>query len=106
LETLLQAAFPLSIFRRKTTARAGGATGGPVTKSDVLSILDQLSKEYRDDELVRANCDFYSCKLLIETDPALAREHILAAEQRFRTLLPPKHEVFAAIKSFLASLPV
>jgi len=80
-------------------------SGGPATKSDVLSILDRLSEEYRDDDLVQANCDFYSCKVLVATDPAAAREHIVAAERQFRRLLPPEHQVFAAIQSCLAELP-
>jgi len=75
------------------------ASGGPVTKSDVLSILNGLKKDYPDDQLVRANCDFYSGKILIETDPGSAREHLVAAEQRFRNIFPPEHKVFAAVQS-------
>ena len=55
-----------------------------MTKSDVLSILDGLKKDYHDDHLVHANCDFYSGKILIETDPTAAREYFAAAEERFR----------------------
>ncbi len=73
-----------------------------MTKSDVLQILDRLSKDYPDDELLQANCEFYSAKVLIETDPASAREHLVAAEQRFRKLFPPEHQVFAAIQSCFA----
>lgn len=80
------------------------ASGGPVTKSDVLSILDGLAKDYPDDHLVQANCDFYSGKILIETDPASARERFVAAEQGFRKLFPPEHQVFAAIQSGLAEV--
>jgi len=80
-------------------------SGGPVTKSDALSILDGLSEDHPDDDLVQANCDFYSGKLLIETDPASAKEHLIAAGQVFRKLFPPGHEVFAAIRSSLAELP-
>jgi tetratricopeptide (TPR) repeat protein len=81
------------------------ASGGPVTKSDVLSILDGLANDYPDDELVQANCDFYSGKILTETDPASAREHFVAAEQRFRKLFPPEHQVFAAVESGFAEVP-
>ena len=80
------------------------ASGGPVTKSDVLSILDGLANDYADDDLVQANCDFYSGKILIETDPASARECFVAAEQRFRKLFPPEHQVFAAVQSGLAEV--
>jgi tetratricopeptide (TPR) repeat protein len=79
-------------------------SGGPVTKSDVLSILDGLSEDYPDDDLVQANCDFYSGRVLIETDPASAKEHLIAAEQAFRRLFPPEHQVFAVIQSGLAKL--
>jgi tetratricopeptide (TPR) repeat protein len=80
------------------------ASGGPVTKSDVLSMLDGLAKDYPDDHLVQANCDFYSGKILIETDPASARQHFVAAEQGFRKLFPPEHQVLAAVQSGLAKL--
>lgn len=80
------------------------ASGGPVTKSDVLSTLDGLAKDYPDDHLVQANCDFYSGKILIETDPASARQHFVAAEQGFRKLFPPEHQVLAAVQSGLAKL--
>ena len=80
------------------------ASGGPVTKSDVLSILHGLVKDYPDDKLVQANCDFYSGKILIETDPSSATQHFVAAEQGFRKLFPPEHQVFAAVRSGLAEL--
>ncbi len=80
------------------------ASGGPVNNSDVLSILDGLANDYPDDDLVQANCNFYSGKILIETDPASAAEHFLAAEQGFRKLFPPEHQVFAAIQSGLAEV--
>lgn len=75
-----------------------------MTKSDVLSILDGLKKDYHDDHLVHANCDFYSGKILIETDPTAAREYFAAAEERFRKLFPPEHQVFSAIQSGLTQL--
>jgi Restriction endonuclease len=78
------------------------ASGGPVTKSDALSILNGLANDYPDDELVRANCDFYSGKILIETDPASARARLVAAEQGFHKLFPPEHQVFAAVQDGLA----
>lgn len=81
-------------------------SGGPATKSDMLAILDRLSKEHPDDVLIHANCDFYSGNVLIETDPPSAREHFVAAEVKFRSLFPPEHQVFAAIQNCLAKLPV
>ena len=42
---------------------------------------------------------------MVETDPAAARKHIVAAERQFQRLLPPEHQVFAAIQSCLAELP-
>ena len=80
-------------------------SGGPATNSDVLTILDRLSKDYPDDVLIHANCDFYSGKVLIETDPASAREHFVAAEGIFRSLFPPENHVFTAIQTCLAKLP-
>lgn len=80
------------------------ASGGPVTKSDVLSILDELAKNCPDDRLIQANCDFYSGKILIETDPASAKQHFVAAEQEFRKLLPPEHQVFEAVQCGLAEI--
>lgn len=77
------------------------ASGGPVTESDVLSILDGLASDYPGDELVQANCHFYSGKILIEKNPASAREHLTAAEQGFRKLFPPEHQVFAAVQTGL-----
>ena len=82
----------------------GYASGGPVTKSDVLAILNGLANDYPNDDLVQANCDFYSGKILIETDPVSAREHLVAAEQGFRKLFPPEHQVFAAVQSGLAEV--
>ena len=55
------------------------ASGGPVTNVHVLSILDGLKKDYHNDHLVHANCDFYSGKILIETDPTAARGYFAAA---------------------------
>jgi tetratricopeptide (TPR) repeat protein len=80
------------------------ASGGPMTNSDVLSILDGLKKDYPDDHLVCANSDFYSGRILIETDPTSAREHFAAAQERFRKVFPPEHQVFAAIQSGLTQL--
>jgi hypothetical protein len=80
------------------------ASGGPVTKSDVLSILNGLKEDYPDDHIVCANCDFYSGKILIETDPTSARERFAAAQERFRRVFPPEHQVFVAIQSGLAEL--
>lgn len=80
------------------------ASGGPVTESDVLSILDGLANDYPDDQLVQANCHFYSGKILMEKDPASAREHLTAAEQGFRKLFPPEHQVLAAVQSGLAKV--
>jgi tetratricopeptide (TPR) repeat protein len=80
------------------------ASGGPVTESDVLSILEGLAHDCPDDHLVQANCDFYLAKILLETDPASARQHLAAAEQGFRKLFPPEHEAFAAIRNAIAKL--
>jgi tetratricopeptide (TPR) repeat protein len=79
-------------------------SGGTVSNSDVISILNALSKDYPNDDLVQANCDFYSGKVLIETDPASARAHFVAAEQGFRRVFAPEHQVFVAVRSGLAKL--
>jgi hypothetical protein len=80
------------------------ASGGPVTESDVLSILGELRKDYPDDNLVLASCDFYSGKILIKTDPAAAKDHLTAAGERFRKLFPPEHQVFTAIQDGFSQL--
>jgi tetratricopeptide (TPR) repeat protein len=77
------------------------ASGGPVTKSDVLSILEALKEDYPTDHFVHANCDFYAGKILSDTDPSSAKEHFVAAEEGFRKIFPPEHQVFSAIQSGL-----
>src|SRR6202011_3208528 len=69
-----------------------------VNWSDLLDLLETLRTDYRDDQLVQANCDFYACKLLMNTDPVSARKHLTTAQQSFRKLFPRGHQVFAALR--------
>ncbi len=80
------------------------ARGSVVKWSDLLDLLETLRKDYRDDQLVQANCDFYAGKLLMSTDPASARKHLTAAQQSFRNFFPRGHQVFAALRSALRQL--
>jgi tetratricopeptide (TPR) repeat protein len=77
---------------------------GKVNARDVLDLLEALRKDYHEDELVDASCDFYAGMVLIETDSALARKHLLAARASFRKLFPHGHQVFLAIRSGLQQL--
>lgn len=78
--------------------------GGPMTNSDVLSVLEDLRSEYSEDQLVHANCDFYAGKVLAEADPVSARKYLTAAQAAFRKLFPRGHPVFTALRSALRVL--
>src|ERR1700692_4890825 len=80
------------------------ATGSAISSSDLLDLLETLRTDYRDDQLVQANCDFYACKLLMSADPVSARKHLTAAQQSFRKLFPRGYQVFAALRSALRQL--
>jgi tetratricopeptide (TPR) repeat protein len=78
--------------------------GSLVTWSDLLGLLERLRYDYPDDRLVQANCDFYACGLLLNTDPVSARKHLTAAQQSFRKIFPRGHQVFAALRAALRRL--
>lgn len=75
--------------------------GTTVSWADLLGLFETLRTDYPNDQLVRANCDFYTGKLLFETDPRLARKRLLGARRLFKKLFPPDHQVFAALRSAL-----
>jgi tetratricopeptide (TPR) repeat protein len=72
--------------------------------SDLLGLLEILSADYTDDRLVQANCDFYAGNMLMNIDPVSARKRLIVAQGAFRTLFPPGHQVFAALRSALRQL--
>jgi len=78
---------------------------GVVECADTLALFEELQRDYPEDRLVQANCDFYSGQLLIATDSVKARKHFLRALALFRRLFPRRHEVFSALKSGLKQLP-
>ena len=80
------------------------ARGGTVSRTDLLDLLTRLRSDYPDDQLVQANCDFYSCKVLINTDPVSARKHLTAAQRSFRKIFPRGHQVFAALRAAVRQL--
>jgi tetratricopeptide (TPR) repeat protein len=78
--------------------------GSVVTGSDLLEQFDSLRSEFPRDPLVQASCDLYACNLLLNTDPASARKHLMAAQQSFRKALPRGHQVFAELRAALRQL--
>jgi tetratricopeptide (TPR) repeat protein len=79
-------------------------TRGSVTCTDLLSLFETLRIDCPDDQLVRANCDFYAAKILINTDPVSARNRLMAAQAAFRKLFPRGHQVFAVLRSTFRQL--
>jgi tetratricopeptide (TPR) repeat protein len=75
-----------------------------IVGSDLLHLFETLRTDYPDDQLVQANCDFYAGKMLMGTDPSLARKHFVAAKAKFRGVFPPDHYVFAVLRSDLRQL--
>ena len=80
------------------------AKGSTVSWPDLLHLLEALGTDYPEDQLVQANCNFYSGKVLMNTDPVSARKRLIAAQQSFRKLFPRGHQVFAALRSALQQL--
>ena len=80
------------------------ARGSTVSWGDLLSLFEALRKDFPNNELVQANCDFYAAKVLLTVDPASARKRLLAAQRLFRKILPRGHQVFTAMRSALRQL--
>jgi|ERR1022692_569998 hypothetical protein len=74
---------------------------GWIERSDMLNMIESLKAEHPNDEMVRANCDFYSGNLLMPDDPESARRRFIAARKIFRRTLPQKHQVFRALRLIL-----
>lgn len=75
-----------------------------VTSSDFLSLMNALKGSFPKDSFVQANCDFFSGKILIISDPLFAEEHFLLAQESFRKLFPRRHQVFSALRSARAEV--
>ena len=67
----------------------------------LLRLFDELRRDYPDNPIVQASCDFYSANVLLADNRAVARERFLSAQQTFAGSLPIDHHVFAAIKQGL-----
>ncbi len=81
------------------------AKGSAVDWSDLLGLFETLRVEHPLDPLVQANSDFYTGKLLINTDPKSARDRLITAQKALRKTFPAGHQVFAALRSALRRLP-
>ena len=71
---------------------------GWIERDDLLNLIDSLKVEMPDDQLVRANCDFYAGALLMCHNLASAKERLVSARQAFRHVFPGKHHVFRALR--------
>jgi len=80
------------------------ASASTVGWTDLVETFETLRKNYPDDHLVQANCDFYTGKVLFDIDPASARKRLAGALRSFRKLFPRGHHVFAALRSALRQL--
>jgi hypothetical protein len=74
---------------------------GLLESDELLRLIEELKQEFRSDEFVQANCDYYSGNLLAGGNRALAREKFIAARQIFRRILPNDSEVFKMIRIML-----
>ena len=75
-----------------------------VSRTDLLELFEALQKDHPDDQLIQANCDFYSGMMQMDTDPVSARKRFIVAQASFRKLFPRGHHVFAALRSALRQL--
>jgi tetratricopeptide (TPR) repeat protein len=80
------------------------ARHGPVSFANLLVLFDTLKAEHPDDQLFRANCDFYAGQFLMGSDPVSAKQRFTAANRVFRQILPGKHQVFAALRAAFAQV--
>jgi hypothetical protein len=74
---------------------------GWLERDELLGLIKELTNEFRFDEFVQANCDFYSGNLLAQGNRALARQKFIAARRIFRRILPAESEVFKVIRIML-----
>jgi tetratricopeptide (TPR) repeat protein len=72
-----------------------------IERTALLTLFDTLKAEKADDQLVQANCDFYSGNLLVHDDLELAKKHFIAARKIFRGVFPRGHYVFGALRRAL-----
>lgn len=78
---------------------------GSVGSADLTALFENLQKDYPNDQLVQANCEFYIGSVLIGVDPGSAKERMIVAERSFRQIFPSDHRVFTALSSALRVLP-
>lgn len=78
---------------------------GWLERDELLGLIEKLKQEFRSDEFVQANCDFYSGNLLIQDNPRLAKRKFMSAQKEFRHILPGKHQVFEALRIALKQCP-
>jgi tetratricopeptide (TPR) repeat protein len=73
--------------------------------ADLVALFEKLQTDYRDDQLVQANCDFCIGRGLMGVDPASAKKRIITAERSLQKILSRDHHVFTAISTALRALP-
>jgi tetratricopeptide (TPR) repeat protein len=76
-----------------------------IKRTELLDLFDTLKAERSDDQLVQANCDFYSGNLLIRDGMEAAKRRYTAAREVFRRVLPRGHYVFRALRLALKRFP-
>jgi hypothetical protein len=74
---------------------------GWIERTDMLKMIENLKAEHPNDDIVCANCDFYSGNLLMVDDPSSAKQKFIAARTVFRRTLPRGHQVFRALRLIL-----
>lgn len=74
---------------------------GSLETDEFIVLIEELKKEFRSDEFVQGNCDYYTGNLLAHGNRALAREKFISARQIFRRILPRESQVFKAIRIML-----
>jgi hypothetical protein len=67
-------------------------------EAELRTVLEGIEAKQEEDSLQKANCLFYVAQLLVGKDPDPARQHLLTARGIFKKILPPKHQVFGALK--------
>ncbi len=69
-----------------------------IDATELVSLFDDLMADRPNDQLVRANCDFYAGQVLLSRDLGMARQRLLAARQAFRAILPRGHQIFGELR--------
>ena len=80
------------------------ARNSVVGSADLVGLFEVLKSDHTNNQPIAASCDFYIGKLLIDSDPALARNRLNDAQKALRKTLPPDHHVFEALRTALTFL--